>query len=109
MPSESRPGALISRLSSLFRSAPNADEAIELQHSPEPATFPHRSPHVVDVSAMWDREVIFVAPPRRPDTASQIAKRIKNPKPWVRVVFFLCCVSPGTDDSPGTNNTPRST
>lgn len=107
-PSESRPGALISRLSSLFRSAPNADEAIELQqHSPEPATFPHRSPHVVDVSAMRDREVIYVA--RRPETASEMARRVKNPKPWVRVVFFLCCVSPGTDDSPGTNNTPRST
>jgi hypothetical protein len=54
-------------------------------------------------------QVIFVAPPRRPETASEIAKRVKNPKPWVRVVFFLCCVSPGTDDSPGTNNTPRST
>ncbi|KAG2745921.1 hypothetical protein P692DRAFT_20740990, partial [Suillus brevipes Sb2] len=110
-PSESRPGALIGRLSSLFRSTPNADEAIELQHSPEPATFSHRSSHVVNVSAMRDREVIFVAPAqaRRPATASEIAKRVKNPKPWVRVVFFLCCVSPGTDDSPGTNNTPRST
>jgi hypothetical protein len=56
-PSESRSGALIGRLSSLFRSSPDADEAIELQHSPEPATFPHGSSHVVDVSAMRDREV----------------------------------------------------
>jgi hypothetical protein len=43
-------------------------------------------------------QVIFVA--RRPETASEMAKRIKNPKPWVRIVLFLCCVSPGTDDSP---------
>jgi hypothetical protein len=56
-PSESRPGALIGRLSSLFRSPPNADEAIELQHSPEPATFPRGSSHVVNVSAIRDREV----------------------------------------------------
>ncbi|KIK35344.1 hypothetical protein CY34DRAFT_812241 [Suillus luteus UH-Slu-Lm8-n1] len=105
-PSESRPVALIGRLSSLFRPPPNANEAIELQHSPEPATFSYRSSHVVDVSAMRDREVIYVA--RRPETASEMAKRVKNPKPWVRVVFFLCCVSPGSDDSPGTNDTPRS-
>jgi hypothetical protein len=56
-PSESRPGALIGRLSSLSRSAPNVDEAIELQHCLEPATFSHRSSHVVNVSAMRDREV----------------------------------------------------
>jgi hypothetical protein len=43
-------------------------------------------------------QVIYVA--RRPETASEMAKRVKNPKPWVRVVFFLCCVSPGTDDAP---------
>jgi hypothetical protein len=55
--SESRPGALIGRLSSLFRSPPNANEAIELQHSPGQATFSHRSSHVVNVSAMRDREV----------------------------------------------------
>jgi hypothetical protein len=52
-------------------------------------------------------QVIFVA--RRPETAGEMAKRVKNPKPWVRVVFFLCCVSPGTDDDPATNVTPRST
>jgi hypothetical protein len=40
-------------------------------------------------------QVIFVA--HRPETASEMAKHIKNPKPWVRVVLFLCCVSPGTD------------
>ncbi|KAG2738228.1 WD40 repeat-like protein [Suillus brevipes Sb2] len=106
-PSEPRPVALIGRLSSLFRSSPNVDEAIELQHGPGQATFSHRSSHVVDVSAMRDREVIFVA--RRPETAGEMANRVKNPKPWVRVVFFLCCVSPGTDDGPATNATPRST
>ncbi|KAG2745936.1 hypothetical protein P692DRAFT_2062657 [Suillus brevipes Sb2] len=56
-PLESPPGAFIGYLSSLFRSPPNANEAIELQHSPEPTTFPHRSSHVVNVSAMRDREV----------------------------------------------------
>ncbi|KIK35348.1 hypothetical protein CY34DRAFT_812244 [Suillus luteus UH-Slu-Lm8-n1] len=95
---ESPPGALIGRLSSLFRSPPNANEAIKLQTCPGQATFSYRRSRVVDVSAMRDREVIHVA--RRPETASEMAKRVKNPKPWVRVVFFLCCVSPGTDDAP---------
>jgi D-alanyl-lipoteichoic acid acyltransferase DltB (MBOAT superfamily) len=36
---------------------------------------------------------------RRPETASEMAKRIKNPKWWVRVVLFLCCASPSADDS----------
>ncbi|KAG2341127.1 WD40 repeat-like protein [Suillus weaverae] len=81
-----RPGALTSRLSSLFHSPPNADEVIEAQHCPGPTTSSHCSPHDVEVAAMRDREVIFVA--RRPETASEKAKRIKNPKPWVRVVLF---------------------
>jgi WD40 repeat protein len=97
-PSGSRPGALIGRLSSLFHFPPNAGEAIELQYCQGQNTSSHCSPHVADVATMRDREVIFVA--RRPDTASEMAKRIKNPKPWVRIVLFLCCVSPGTDDSP---------
>jgi hypothetical protein len=42
-------------------------------------------------------QVLHVA--RRPETASEKAKRIKNPKLWVRVVLFLCCVSPGTDNA----------
>ncbi|KAG1829701.1 hypothetical protein EV424DRAFT_413880 [Suillus variegatus] len=94
-PRRSRSDALIGPLSSLFRSPHNADEAIELQCCPGPTTS-YLSRHVDDVAAMRDREVLVVA--RRPDTASEIAKRVKNPKPWVRVVFFLCCVSPGTDD-----------
>ncbi|KAG2054843.1 WD40 repeat-like protein [Suillus hirtellus] len=94
-PRRSRSDALIGPLSSLFRSPPNADEAIELQCCPGPTTS-HLSRHVDDVAAMRDKEVLVVA--RRPDTASEIARRVKNPKPWVRVVFFLCCVSPGTDD-----------
>ncbi|KAG1901939.1 uncharacterized protein F5891DRAFT_1186968 [Suillus fuscotomentosus] len=92
----SRSGALIGPLSSLFRSPPNVDEAIELQCCSGPTTS-HLSPHVDDVAAMRDREVLVVA--RRPETASEIARRVKHPKPWVRVVFFLCCVSPGTDDA----------
>ncbi|KAG1752796.1 hypothetical protein EDB19DRAFT_967082 [Suillus lakei] len=52
-------------------------------------------------------QTLYVSPPQ--ETASDKAKRIKNPEWWVRMVLFLCCVSPGTDDSPGTNATPRST
>jgi hypothetical protein len=55
--SEPRPGALIGRLSSHSRSPPNASEAIELQHPPGQATFSHHSSHVVNISAMRDREV----------------------------------------------------
>jgi hypothetical protein len=40
-------------------------------------------------------QALYVA--RRPETASEKAKRIKNPKWWVRVVLFICCVSPSTD------------
>ncbi|KAG1785362.1 WD40-repeat-containing domain protein [Suillus plorans] len=78
-PGRSRSDALIGPLSSLFRSPPNADEAIELQCCPGPTTS-HLSRHVDDVAAMRDREVLVVA--RRPDTASEIARRVKNPKPW---------------------------
>ncbi|KAG2135838.1 WD40-repeat-containing domain protein [Suillus clintonianus] len=106
-PSGSRPGALISSLSSLFRSPLNADEEVELQQWPRQITSSHCNPHVVEVAAQRDKKALYVA--RRPKTASENAKRIKNPKPWVRVVLFLCCVSPGTDDSPGTDGTPRTT
>ncbi|KAG1901931.1 WD40-repeat-containing domain protein [Suillus fuscotomentosus] len=98
-PQRSRSGALIGPISSLFRSPPNADEAIEPRCYSGPTTS-HLSRLVDDVAAMRDREVLVVA--RRPDTASEIARRVKNPKPWVRVVFFLCCVSPGTDDPTST-------
>ncbi|KIK41597.1 hypothetical protein CY34DRAFT_805894 [Suillus luteus UH-Slu-Lm8-n1] len=98
MPSDSLPDTLLGRLSSLFRSPPDANEAIELrQWSRPPVSSQHCSPRVVEVSAMRDREVLYVA--RRPETASEKAKRIKNPKLWVRVVLFLCCVSPGTDNA----------
>jgi hypothetical protein len=40
-------------------------------------------------------QALYVA--RRPETASEMAKRIKNPKWWVRVVLFICCASPSTD------------
>ncbi|KAG2135835.1 hypothetical protein DEU56DRAFT_913216 [Suillus clintonianus] len=106
-PSGSRAGAIINSLSSLFRSPPNADEEVELQQWPRQITSSHRSPHDVQVAAQRDKKALFVA--RRPKTASENAKRVKNPKPWVRVVFFLCCVSPVTDDSPGTDGTPRTT
>jgi hypothetical protein len=59
MPSGSRPGTPISHLSSLFRSPPNIDEAIEHQHCPGSATSSHLNLHVVDVAVMRDREVCF--------------------------------------------------
>ncbi|KAG2742640.1 hypothetical protein P692DRAFT_201795500 [Suillus brevipes Sb2] len=58
MPSDSLPDTLLGRLSSLFRSPPNTDEAIELRQWPRPPVSSHHcSPHVVEVSAMRDREV----------------------------------------------------
>jgi len=44
-------------------------------------------------------KALYVSPPR--ETASDKAKRIKNPTRGVRIVLFLCCVSPGTDDTHG--------
>lgn len=97
MPSDSLPDTLLGRLSSLFHSPPDTNEAIELRQLPRPTISSHQChPHVVEVSAMRDKEALYVA--RRPETASEKARRIKNPKPWVRVVLFLCCVSPGTDN-----------
>jgi hypothetical protein len=55
-PSGSRPDALIDSLSSLFRSQSHTNEELQLsQYS--------RRPHVVEVAAVRDREVIFTAPP----------------------------------------------
>ncbi|KAG2134537.1 WD40-repeat-containing domain protein [Suillus clintonianus] len=82
-PSGSRAGAIISSFSSLFRSSPNADEVVELQQWPRQITSSHCSPHVVEVAAQRDKKALYVA--RRPKTASENAKRIKNPKPWERL------------------------
>ncbi|KAG1735981.1 hypothetical protein EDB19DRAFT_1056845 [Suillus lakei] len=90
MSSDSLPDTL-GRLSSLFRSPPDTNEAIELRQLSRPTVSSRCSPHVVEVAAMRDKQALYVA--RRPETANEKARRIKNPKPWVRVVLFLCCVS----------------
>ncbi|KAG1837550.1 hypothetical protein DFJ58DRAFT_846396 [Suillus subalutaceus] len=54
MPLSSRPDALISRLSSLFRSQPHTTEEIEL-------TQCQSSPRVVEVAAVRDRQTLVVA------------------------------------------------
>jgi WD40 repeat protein len=93
----SGPRVLLTRLPQLFRnSQPNADEAIELERRPGPSTSSPRSPPVVEVPALDDKKALYTA--RRPERASDKAKRINNPKWWVRVVLFICCVSPSTDD-----------
>ncbi|KIK32913.1 hypothetical protein CY34DRAFT_18719 [Suillus luteus UH-Slu-Lm8-n1] len=104
----SRLRALLARLPQLFSgSQPNADEPTELQQRPGPSTSSRPRPPVVEVPALDDKKALYVA--RRPETASEIAQRIKNPKWWVRIVLFICCVSPSTNDGPvadGTQHPP---
>jgi hypothetical protein len=54
VPSSSRPGALISQLSSLFRSQPHTHEEIELPQCPSHS-------RVVEVAAVRDRQALIVA------------------------------------------------
>ncbi|KAG2341130.1 hypothetical protein BDR05DRAFT_1002033, partial [Suillus weaverae] len=89
--------ALLARLPQLFRrSQPTAGVLVELQQRPGPSASSRRSPPVVEVPALDDKKALYTA--RRPERASDKAKRIKNPKWWARVVLFLCCASPSTDD-----------
>ncbi|KAG2745914.1 hypothetical protein P692DRAFT_201807506 [Suillus brevipes Sb2] len=77
----SSPRALLARLRQPFHhSQPNVDESTELQQRPGPSTSPHRMPSVVEVPALDDKKALYTA--RRPETASEMAKRIKNPKWW---------------------------
>ncbi|KAG1735971.1 hypothetical protein EDB19DRAFT_1055983 [Suillus lakei] len=93
-----RPRALLARLPQLFRrSQPNADEPVELRQRPGPSTPFHRTPPVVEVAALDDKKALYTA--RRTKRASDEAKRVKNPAWWARVVLFICCASPSTDDS----------
>ncbi|KAG2039703.1 hypothetical protein BDR03DRAFT_950957 [Suillus americanus] len=94
----SHPRALLTRLPQLFRrSQPNSNEPIKSQRRSGPSTPPRRCPPVVEVPALDDKKALYTA--RRPERASDKAKRIKNPKWWARVVLFLCCASPSTDDN----------
>ncbi|KAG1871376.1 WD40-repeat-containing domain protein [Suillus subalutaceus] len=87
------------RLPPLFHpSLPDTDELIELQQRPRPSTSSIRSPHVVEVAAQQDNQVLHVA--RRPERASDKAKRIKNSTWWNRFVLFLCCVPHYPVDGP---------
>ncbi|KAG1863880.1 hypothetical protein F4604DRAFT_1928998 [Suillus subluteus] len=97
LPWGSRPRALLARLPQFFRrSQPNADEPTELQQRPGPSTSSRRSPPIVEVPALDDKKALYTA--RRPERASDKAKCIKNPTWRARIVLFICCVSPSTDD-----------
>jgi hypothetical protein len=110
-PSGSRPDALIDSLSSLFRSQSHTNEELQLsQYS--------RRPHVVEVAAVRDREVIFTAPPPPQKTQQQTQSHTQGsfttqsapgtnptaPHPrhpyslpvrlLAHLVLFLCCASP---------------
>jgi len=100
----SRPRALLARLTQRFhRPQPNADEDVELQQRTGPSTSSRASPPVVEVPALDDKKALYVA--RRPERASDKAKRIDNSKRWVRIILFLCCASPGTNHSLHTDGT----
>ncbi|KAG2745916.1 hypothetical protein P692DRAFT_201879122 [Suillus brevipes Sb2] len=81
-PTSTHPSNPTSSATRLFRcgSHTNFDEPIELQQRPGPSTSPHPRPPVVEVPALDDKKALYTA--RRPETASEMAKRIKNPKWW---------------------------
>ncbi|KAG2032904.1 WD40-repeat-containing domain protein [Suillus americanus] len=94
-PLSSRPDALVDLLSSLFRAQHRTSEELELPQRP-------MHPHVVEVPAMRDREVLYVAPqlpPHRPNTQPNgtitPGGRPAYPLP-VRMLghlgLLLCCV-----------------
>jgi WD40 repeat protein len=93
----SRPRALLARLPQVFRrSQTNADEPIEFQQRSGPSNPSRRSPPVVEVPALDDKKALYTARPQ--ERVIDKARHIKNPKWWVRVVLFICCVSPSADD-----------
>ncbi|KAG1806077.1 uncharacterized protein BJ212DRAFT_789412 [Suillus subaureus] len=93
----SRLNMFLARPPQLFRRPqPNASGPIELQQRQGPSTSSRRSPPIVEVPALDDKKALYTA--RRQERASDKAKRITNPRLWVRVVLFLCCASPSTDD-----------
>jgi WD40 repeat protein len=93
----SHPRALFTRLPQLFRrSQTNADEPIESQQRSGPSNSSRRSPPVVEVPALDDKKALYTARPQ--ERVIDKAKRIKNPTWLARVVLFICCVSPSTDD-----------
>jgi WD40 repeat protein len=86
------PHTLLTHVLSLFRHhQPNPDGATELQQLPRSSTTVFHSPDAVEIAAVRDKKALYVA--RRPERASDKAKRIKNPSRWTRFVLFICCVS----------------
>ncbi|KAG1822416.1 uncharacterized protein BJ212DRAFT_1327691 [Suillus subaureus] len=93
---------LMDLLSSLFRSQPRTSEEIELPQRP-------MHPHVVEVPAMRDREVLFVAEPlpqnhlrTQPNGTTTPGGRPAYSLPvrmMAHLVLFLCCASPQHPDS----------
>ncbi|KIK43473.1 hypothetical protein CY34DRAFT_710664 [Suillus luteus UH-Slu-Lm8-n1] len=119
-PLSSRPDALISRLSSLFRSQPHANEEIKLTQRPS-------RPGVVGVAAVRDRQALVVARGPQFEKAKRAYEQAQlhaqaqalsshtqpadastsatpapgtaaaQPPPiqwWAQIVLFLCCASP---------------
>ncbi|KIK33007.1 hypothetical protein CY34DRAFT_813916 [Suillus luteus UH-Slu-Lm8-n1] len=120
-PLSSHPNALISRLTSLFRSQPHANEEIELTQRPS-------RPRVVEVAAVRDRQALVVArgpqfekakrayeqaqlhaqvqasssqtqpaDASTPTTHPAPATAAAQPPPiswWAQIVLFLCCAYP---------------
>ncbi|KAG1837573.1 quinon protein alcohol dehydrogenase-like superfamily [Suillus subalutaceus] len=99
-PSSSHPDALISWLSSVFRSQPHTNEEIEL-------TQRTMHPHVVKVPAMRDREaclspVLFVSESTNRTRTQPTGTTIPSTRPahslpvrmLAHLVLFLCCASP---------------
>ncbi|KAG2032907.1 WD40-repeat-containing domain protein [Suillus americanus] len=100
-PSGSRPDAFMDLLSSLFRSQPRTSEEFELSQRPMHA-------YVVEVAAVRDREVLFVAPrpPPHPPNTQPAGNTVPGAKPahslpvrlLAHLVLFLCCASPQHPD-----------
>ncbi|KAG1894688.1 uncharacterized protein F5891DRAFT_1061712, partial [Suillus fuscotomentosus] len=96
-PFSSRPDALISRLSSFFRSQPHTEDELALSQGTMHS-------HAVEVPAMRDREVLFVAEPLRPNRIPTQPRdtTIPDTRPahslllrmLAHLVLFLCCASP---------------
>ncbi|KAG1746145.1 hypothetical protein EDB19DRAFT_380440 [Suillus lakei] len=102
-PLGSRPGVHIGRcLSSLFRSPPATIEKIEPLMCPMQTTPSRRSPHVVEVAAMRDKQALYVAPRPERDRSrttwsagTAVTTAQSGPLSlWAHLVLFLCCASP---------------
>ncbi|KAG1838017.1 WD40-repeat-containing domain protein [Suillus subalutaceus] len=108
-PSQLDPHVLLIRLSSLWpRHRLNTDEETE----PHPMTPSEielsqytRRPHVVEVAAVRDREVIFTAPPLPQKTHQQTQSDTQGHahslpvRMLAHLVLFLCCASPQHADT----------